>query len=139
MYKRQVEEVRGGKARYGIRYYKEKARGAEKMFAVRWLTATGAELARKAIHEIRALTQDARTRARDLEKTPHRVPIPGFHWAARMTTAEVTLALGTKEVPKPLPRHHDHEGDVYKRQGGKWGSAMRCPVLPCGRCEGARD
>ena len=110
----EVEEVRGGKPRYGIRYYKEKARGAEKMFAVRWLTATGAELARKAIHEIRALTQDARTRARDLEKTPHRVPIPGFHWAARMTTAEVTLALGTKEVPKPLPRHHDHEGVYYR-------------------------
>jgi len=110
----EVEEVRGGIARYGIRYYKEKARGAEKMFAVRWLTATGAELARKAIHEIRTLTQDARTRARDLEKTPHRVPIPGFHWAARMTTAEVTLALGTKEVPKPLPRHHDHEGVYYR-------------------------
>ena len=60
----EVEEVRGGKARYGIRYYKEKARGAEKMFAVRWLTAIGAELARQAIHEIRTLTQDARTRAR---------------------------------------------------------------------------
>jgi hypothetical protein len=110
----EVEEVRGGKPRYGIRYYKEKARGAEKMFAVRWLTATGAELARQAVHEIRALTQDARTRARALEKTSHRVPIPGFHWAARMTTAEVTLALGTKTVPSPLPRHHDHEGVYYR-------------------------
>ena len=96
----EVEEVRGGKPRYGIRYYKEKARGAEKMFAVRWLTPIGAELARQAIHEIRTLTQDARTRARVLEKTPHRVPLPGFHWAARMTTAEVTLALGTRIVPR---------------------------------------
>ena len=69
------------------------------MFAVRWLTAIGAELARQAIHEIRTLTQDARTRARVLEKTPHRVPIPGFHWAARMTTAEVTLALGARKFP----------------------------------------
>ena len=110
----EVEEVRGGKPRYGIRYYKEKARGAEKMFAVRWLTATGAALARQAIHEIRTLTQDARARAHVLEQTPHRVPIPGFHWAARMTTAEVTLALGTKNVPIVLPRHHDHEG-VYFR------------------------
>jgi hypothetical protein len=110
----EVEEVRGGKARYGIRYYKEKARGAEKMFAVRWLTATGAELARQAIHEIRTLTQDARTRARVLEKTPHRVPLPGIHWAARMTTAEVTLALGAKIAPRPLPRHHDHEGVYYR-------------------------
>jgi hypothetical protein len=110
----EVEEVRGGKPRYGIRYYREKTRGAEKMFAVRWLTATGAELARQAIHEIRTLTQDARTRARVLEKTPHRVPIPGFHWAARMTTVEVALALGTKEVPGPLPRHVDRQGIYYR-------------------------
>lgn len=110
----EVEEVRGGKARYGVRYYKEKARGAEKMFAVRWLTATGAELARKAIRDIRTLTRDARRRAAVLEKTPHRVPIPGFHWAARMTPAEVTLALGTKKVPSLLPRHHDREGVYYR-------------------------
>ncbi len=110
----EVEEVRRGNPRYGIRYYKEKARGAEKMFAVRWLTATGAELARKAIHDIRTLTQDARRRAAVLEKTPHRVPIPGFHWAARMTAAEVTLALGTKKVPSLLPRHHDREGVYYR-------------------------
>jgi hypothetical protein len=110
----EVEEVRGGKPRYGIRYYKEKARGAEKMFAVRWLTATGAALAQQAIHEIRTLTQGARERAHVLEQTPHRVPIPGFHWAARMTTAEVTFVLGTKNVPILLPRHHDNEG-VYFR------------------------
>jgi hypothetical protein len=110
----EVEEVRGGKTRYGIRYYKEKARGAEKMFAVRWLTATGAELARQAIHEIRALTQDARARACVLEKTPHRVPIPGFHWAARMTSADVALVLGVKAVPQPLPRHHDCQGIYYR-------------------------
>ena len=110
----EVEEVRGGKARYGIRYYKEKARGAEKMFAVRWLTVIGAELARQAIHEIRTLTQDARTRARVLEKTPHRVPLPDFHWAARMTAIEVTQALGSRIVPRRLPRHHDHEGVYYR-------------------------
>ena len=110
----EVEEVRGGKARYGIRYYKEKARGAERMFAVRWLTETGAELARQTVHDIRTLTQDARTRARTLERTPHRVPIPGFHWAARMTIAEVTRALGAKTVPRPLPRHHDRQGVYYR-------------------------
>jgi hypothetical protein len=110
----EVEEVRGGKARYGIRYYKEKARGAEKMFAVRWLTVIGAELARQAIHEIRTLTQDARTRARVLEKTPHRVPLADFHWAARMTALEVTQALGSRIVPRRLPRHRDHEGAYYR-------------------------
>src|SRR5437667_99864 len=40
----EVEEVRAARPRYGLRYYKEKARGAERMFAVRWLTPTGAEL-----------------------------------------------------------------------------------------------
>jgi hypothetical protein len=110
----EVEEVRGGKHRYGIRYYKEKSRGAEKMFAVRWLTTTGAELARKAISEIRTLTQDTRARARALEETPHRVPIPGFHWAARMTAGEVERALGVKQLPKILPRHWDHHVAYYR-------------------------
>jgi len=110
----EVEEVRGDKPRYGIRYHKEKARGAQKMFAVRWLTATGAELARKAIDEIRTLTEDARARARVMEKTPQRVPIPGFHWAARMTSADVARVLGMKKAPKALPRHYNHRGIYYR-------------------------
>jgi len=110
----EVEEVRGGKPRYGLRYYKEKSRGGAKMFAIRWLTTTGAELARKAIHEIRALTQEARERARVLARTPHRVPIPGFHWAARMTAAEVVRALGVQQVPNALLRHRDDRGVYYR-------------------------
>jgi hypothetical protein len=43
----EVEEVRSGRPRYGLRYFREKSRGGAKMFAVRWLTATGAELARR--------------------------------------------------------------------------------------------
>jgi hypothetical protein len=110
----EVEEVRGGKPRYGIRYYKEKARGGEKMFALRWLTATGAELARKAIQEIRILTQEARERAQVLEGTPHRVPIPGFHWAARMTSTDVARVLGVQQLPRALPRHRDEQGVYYR-------------------------
>lgn len=110
----EVEERRSGSLRYGIRYYKEKSRGAEKLLAVRWVTAVGAELARKAIHEIRLLTQDARARARVLEAAPHRVPIPGFHWAARMTSAEVALALGLRQAPKALPRHRDRRGVYFQ-------------------------
>src|SRR5207248_7315008 len=49
----EVTEISDEKLRYGLRYYKEKARGAENMLDIRWLTATGAELARKAIMEIR--------------------------------------------------------------------------------------
>lgn len=109
-----VEEIRDGKSRYGLRYYKEKSRGGEKMFAVRWLTATGAELARKAIHEIRTLTQEARERAQVLERTSHRVLVPGFHWAARMTVAEVARALGVQQVPDALRRHHDERGVYYR-------------------------
>lgn len=90
----EVEEVRCGKPRYGVRYFRKKSRGGAKMFAVRWLTATGAELARPAIAEIRSLTDDARLRAQELERSPHRVPIPGYHWAARMSAAEVSEVLG---------------------------------------------
>lgn len=110
----EVEELRSGKPRYGIRYYKEKSRGGEKLLAVRWLTEVGVELARDAIRQIRSLTEDARARARVLESTPHRVPIPGFHWAARMTSADVARVLGLKEPPKALPRHRDLRG-VYFR------------------------
>ena len=110
----EIEERRGGSLRYGIRYYKEKSRGAEKFLAVRWLTTVGAELSRKAIHEIRCLTQDARARAQVLEATPHRVPLPGFHWAAKMTSAEVARALGVKGIRNAIPRHRDSHG-VYFR------------------------
>ena len=110
----EIEEHRGGSLRYGIRYYKEKSRGGEKLLAVRWLTPIGAELARKALQEIHSLTQDARARARVLEATPHRVPIPGFHWAARMTTADVACVLGRKHPSAGLSYHRDDRG-LYVR------------------------
>lgn len=63
----EVKEVRGNNPRYGLRYYKEKARGGERMFAVRWLSGTGAELAQAAITEIRTITQPFREQAKILE------------------------------------------------------------------------
>lgn len=74
----EVQEIHQGQKAYGLRYYKEKARGREKMFAVRWLTPLQAELAKEAIGEIRQLTAHARERARVLEAHPERVPIPGY-------------------------------------------------------------
>jgi hypothetical protein len=117
----EAEEERNGKPRYGLRYYKEKTRGGEKLFAVRWLTPTGAELARQAIQEIRSITTEARDRARILEESPHRVPLPGVHWAARMPPDEVVRALGMKSrdcvqniPPNRLPRHQDERGFFYR-------------------------
>ncbi len=100
----EVEEERDGKPRYGLRYYKEKARGGEKLFAVRWLTPTGAELARQAIQEIRSITAEARDRARVLEESPHRVPLPGVHWAARMSPDEVVQCTWDEE-PRLCTEH----------------------------------
>lgn len=85
----EVTETHDERTRYGLRYYKEKARGAEKNLDVRWLTATGAELAQKAITEIRGLTAQARERAKILEQNPNRVPIPGYQWADHMSRDEV--------------------------------------------------
>ncbi len=116
----EVQEIRGGKERYGIRYYKEKARSGEKMFAVRWLTPVGAELARQAIRQLRKITRGPRARARVLEQTPQRVPIPGIHWAARLTSAEVARILGFAcrvsvfaIASDRLPRHKDQRGFYY--------------------------
>ena len=110
----EVEETRRGELRFGLRYYREKSRGGEKLFAVRWLTSTGAELARKAIAEIRAITQLPRERARVLEASPERVPIPGYHWAAKMTAEQVAAALSMSEPPRGMPFHRANGETLYR-------------------------
>lgn len=108
----EVTEVSNGKTRYGIRYYKEKAKGTGKMLDVRWLTAIGAELAQKTILEIREITSPIRQRAKILEDNPHRVPIPGYQWNDHMSPDEVAYAIGLKNrfsvyriSPNKLCRH----------------------------------
>jgi hypothetical protein len=110
----EVEEDRSGRPRYGLRYFREKSRGGAKMFAVRWLTAMGAELARQALSEIRNITEAARRRAQELEHSPHRVPIPGYHWAARMTRSELEQSTGFREPPKQIPCHRNRTGVFYR-------------------------
>lgn len=110
----EVEEVRTGKPRYGLRYFREKSRGDAKMFAVRWLTSTGADLARRAVAEIRDITKAARQRAQELERAPHRVAIPGYHWAARMMAADVAQVLGHREPPKQIPCCRDRTSIFYR-------------------------
>ncbi|MGA1981112.1 MAG: hypothetical protein ABSG84_01455 [Acidobacteriaceae bacterium] len=72
----EVTEGSGADQKYGLRFYKEKSPGGEKRFAVRWLTAAQAELAKAAIAEVRNLTEAARKRARVLERYPDTVPLP---------------------------------------------------------------
>jgi hypothetical protein len=116
----EVRETRGGQPRYGLRYYREKSRGGAKLLAVRWLTPIGAALAQEAIGGIRKITHAARERAQVLENSPHRVPLPGFHWGARMTRSEVARALGcdprsvfTIRQDKLIP-HRDQSGIYYR-------------------------
>lgn len=108
----EVEEERHGRKSYGLRYYKEKARGREYLFAVRWLTPLQAELARKAIAEIRQITAQARARARVLEASPDRIPIPGYTPEERINSDELAEILGFQHresvwnlVRRGLPRH----------------------------------
>jgi hypothetical protein len=108
----EVEEIYRGKARYGLRYYREKSRGGHQMLAIRWLTSTGAELARKAVREIKEITEPFRQQARLLEGDLERIPIPGFAQTDTMTVEEVAHVLGMKRSgsihqisPEKLPRH----------------------------------
>jgi len=110
----EVEEERGGKPRYGLRYYREKSRGGQKLLGVRWLTPAGAELARQAVSEIRGLTNEARLRALELERSPHRVALPGVHWAARLDARLVARLLGFTHAPKSIPWRRDRNA-VYCR------------------------
>jgi hypothetical protein len=114
----EITEVFDGQERYGLRYYKEKARGAERMLDVRWLTLTGTELARKAIAEIRELTAPARERAKILEQHPHRVPIPEYQWADSLNPREVAKVLGVRRLyhipSSELPRHGEKWKSFYR-------------------------
>ncbi len=126
----EVTEISDGKPRYGLRYYREKARGAERLFDVRWLTPTGADLARAAIAEIRQMTAPARERAKILEQHPNRVPIPGYQWADRMPPDEVLRVIGFRclgsvyHIPRDkLPRHQ--EGDTFFYRAGEVEAYLR--------------
>jgi hypothetical protein len=116
----EVRETRGGQSRYGLRYYREKTRGGARLLATRWLTPIGAELAEEAIGRIHKITHAARQRAKVLELSPHRVPISGFHWGARMTRREVARTLGCNHlsvftIPRDkLTRHRDPTGIYYR-------------------------
>ena len=110
----EVEEDRGGKPRYGLRYYREKSRAGKKLLSVRWLTPTGAELARQAVCEIRALTNEARLRALELERFPHRVAIPGVHWAARLDLRQIARLFGFAHSPKSIPLRRDRKGSFCR-------------------------
>jgi hypothetical protein len=117
----EVKEVRGGKQRYGLRYYKEKARGGERMFEVRWLTPMGAELACQAIEEIREITRGFRQRARLLEKNPEKVPIPGHSRRDRVSPDEAAQMIGLQQAQslhapeyKELKRHRDGDRCFYR-------------------------
>ncbi len=117
----EVTEISNGKKRYGLRYYKEKTRGGERMYYVRWLTATGAELAQKAVTEIREITSPARERAKILEQDPKRVPIPGHQWADRLGRVEIAALFGVQHrnslhnIPSSkLPRHREGGRTYYR-------------------------
>lgn len=111
----EVKEERAGKPRYGLRYYKEKNRGDERLFAIRWLTPIQAELARDAILRIRSLTEAHRQRAGVLESNSDRVPISVDGATDRLTAEDVAKQFGFKssrEVhavsPQRLKRHREN-------------------------------
>jgi len=90
----EVYEQHGGRLAYGVRYYKEKSKGGQKMLAVRWLTALQAELAQAAVAEIRQLTAPARAQARQLEAFPDRIVLPGVEPEQRLTLKEACDVIG---------------------------------------------
>jgi hypothetical protein len=116
----EVRETIGGQRRYGLRYYREKTRGGARLLATRWLTPIGAELAQEAIGRIRKITHAARQRAKVLEHSPHRVPLPDIHWGTRMSRREVARVLGCNHLSvfaipgDKLVRHRDSNGTYYR-------------------------
>ncbi len=102
---------------YGIRYYKEKSKGGQKMLAVRWLTPLQAELAQQAIAEIRRLTATARVQAREIEAHPDRIIFPGIEPEQRLSVPEASELIG---YHSPTTIHKwCQEGFPHEYQGKK--------------------
>jgi len=124
----EVYEHRQGQNYYGLRYHREKVGSNLEAGAVRWLTPVQAELAQKAVAEIRQLTAAPRARAKVLEQRPDRVLIPGHHEDEWLTKKQLCLALGLPtqtSLPKVAGRQLPYRvagkhflyrvGDVEKR------------------------
>lgn len=115
----EIEEMHRGAMRYGLRYYREKSKGGEQMLAIRWLTSTGAELARTVLQEIRSITAPFREQALQLERHPEKIIIPGFSGEDHMTPKQVTQTIGMKSISgltvilAKLPRHENDHGLYY--------------------------
>lgn len=60
--------------RYGLRYWVEKTR--KKTRRVKWISPTAEPVVREAVRRIKALTAEARRRAKVLEEHPTEVPLP---------------------------------------------------------------
>jgi hypothetical protein len=116
----EIKESRNGRPAYGLRYYVEKTRGGEKLFDIRWLTPIGAELAQKAIVEIKEITAIARLRAKELEREPDTVSIPGLSWEDRISASQLDSILGLSQggayqISKDkLSQHRDEKGIFYR-------------------------
>jgi integrase len=110
----EVEEVRHGHKAYGLRYFSEKAKLPEEMYAVRWLTPLQAELARGAIKEIRSITEPARRQAKILEENDPHIPIPGFAPADRMKPTDIQHFLG---MPRSDQVHNSISRERLPRYG----------------------
>lgn len=110
------EEIYQGEKQYGLRYYREKARGEALQLAVRWLTPVGAQLARKAIAEIRVITAPFREQARRLEQNPSNVTFLGSQEAEKLTPQEAQHILGMKS----LDTLRQNRSIQFLRHGKPW-------------------
>lgn len=105
-----VVDEDGKDYRWGLRFFKEKSPGGQRMLAVRGCTPAQQEIAIHALERIRRITEAPRRRAAVLEASDPRVPLP-TGTPERLTSAEVSALLGCSiatlskpGVQRALPR-----------------------------------
>lgn len=112
----EVRETDAERTAYGLRYYREKTVDGEPDLAVRWLTPLQAELAQEAIAELRGLTAEPRERARELERDPHRFPLPFPASCERVRVTQLRQLMGGGKFDLPtaeVPRRRGPGLDFY--------------------------
>jgi hypothetical protein len=133
-----VVDEDGKDYRWGLRFFKEKSPGGQRMLAVRGCTPAQQEIARHALERIRRITDAPRKRAAVLEANHPRVPLPEGT-PEELTAAEVAAllgcslaTLGSPGVQRALPRRSGprHRAIYLRSDVEAYLAAIRGPLDP---------
>jgi hypothetical protein len=116
-----LSKTLNGRKYVGLRISKRKSSNRAEEDHILWLTPLQSSIVVPAIEEARTITEVARARAKELEKDPERVPLPGFKWSDELSAREAAELIGftdgyvvSRISTKKLPRRRVGKKFLYR-------------------------